>query len=140
MLSIAVIASATFILISVDAFRRDGVADTRDPHSGTGGYPLMVESLLPVVHDPNTRDGRQALNLVDLDASVTFEPFRVLPGDDTSCLNLYEPRKPRILGVRATASLRRGASRFRARWPPPRRSAPTRGCCWSAPRRTAPCP
>jgi len=31
---------------------------------------------------------------------VTITPFRVLPGDDTSCLNLYEPRQPRIVGVR----------------------------------------
>ena len=30
---------------------------------------------------------------------MTIEPFRVLPGDDTSCLNLYEPTNPRILGV-----------------------------------------
>jgi hypothetical protein len=29
--------------------------------------------------------------------SVTVEPFRVRPGDDTSCLNLYEPRNPRII-------------------------------------------
>jgi hypothetical protein len=31
---------------------------------------------------------------------VTFEPFRLLPGDDASCLNLYEPRNPRILAPR----------------------------------------
>ncbi len=99
-LSVAVIASATFILISVDAFRRDGAAATDDPHSGVGGYQLLVESLLPIVHDPNSREGREALNLSDLDESVTIEPFRLLPGDDASCLNLYEPRNPRILAPR----------------------------------------
>ena len=31
---------------------------------------------------------------------MTFEPFRLLPGDDASCLNLYEPRNPRILAPR----------------------------------------
>jgi len=31
---------------------------------------------------------------------VTIEPFRLLPGDDASCLNLYAPRHPRILGAR----------------------------------------
>ena len=46
--SIAVIASATFILISVDAFRR-GAPDATDRHSGIGGYPLLVDSLLPLV-------------------------------------------------------------------------------------------
>ena len=99
MLSIAVIASATFILISVEAFRRgDQLADT-GPRSGVGGYDLVVETLLPVVRDPNTREGREALNLFDLDQSVTFEPLRLLPGDDASCLNLYEPRNPRIVAA-----------------------------------------
>ena len=98
-LSMAVIASATFILISVDAFRRDEGAATTDRRSGVGGYTLLVETLLPVVHDPNTREGRDALNLFELEAA-TFEPFRLLPGDDTSCLNLYEPRNPRILAPR----------------------------------------
>jgi hypothetical protein len=93
----AIIASATFILIAVGAFRRDGTVATADQHSGTGGYELMVESLLPVVHDPNTAEGRDVLNLFDLDPSVTIEPFRLLPGDDASCLNLYEPKNPRIL-------------------------------------------
>jgi hypothetical protein len=96
-LAIAVIASATFILISVDAFRR-GAIDATDRHSGTGGYSLMVDLLLPIVHDPNSRDGREALGIDSL-PNVAVEPFRVLPGDDASCLNLYEPTNPRILGV-----------------------------------------
>jgi len=92
----AVIASAAFILIAVSAFRRDNAAATTDQHSGTGGYGLVVESLLPIVHDPNTPEGREALNLFDLDPTVRFEPLRLLAGDDASCLNLYEPRNPRI--------------------------------------------
>jgi len=96
-LSMAVIAAATFILISVDAFRRDAGSLDADTHSGLGGYSVMVDMLLPIARDPNTADGREALNLFDLDDSATIEPFRVLPGDDASCLNLYEPRNPRIL-------------------------------------------
>ena len=98
-LSIAVIASATFVLISVDAFRRDGRIAPGDIGTGIGGYALGIETLLPVVHDPNTREGRDALNLFDLEAS-SIEPFRLLPGDDASCLNLYTPRNPRILAPR----------------------------------------
>ena len=79
-LCIALIASATFVIVSLDAFRRDGSA------SGTGGFPLLADSALPLV----------ALNLPPLDG-VQFVPFRVRPGDDTSCLNLYQPRRPRIL-------------------------------------------
>ena len=98
-LAITVMAAATFILISVGAFRRVGTIDWSDRHSGTGGYPLLVETVLPLANDPNGADGRAQLGL-DQDGDVAIEPFRLLPGDDASCLNLYEPRQPRILGVR----------------------------------------
>jgi hypothetical protein len=99
-LAIGVIASATFILISVDAFHKDTPSAT-DRHSGVGGYPLLVNLLLPIANDPNSRDGREAIGLGDIDADqITIEPFRVRPGDDASCLNLYEPGNPRILGAR----------------------------------------
>jgi hypothetical protein len=98
-LAIGVIASATFILIAVDAFRRTGPAPT-DRRSGVGGYSLLVDLLLPIVADPDSRDGRDTLGLIGA-AGVTVEGFRVRPGDDASCLNLYEPRNPRLLGVGA---------------------------------------
>ena len=41
----------------------------------------------------------QILGLSNL-GSATFEPFRLLPGEDASCLNLYEPKNPRILAPR----------------------------------------
>src|SRR5688572_32437778 len=41
--SMAVIASATFILISVDTFRRDASGLSDDPRSGTGGYELLID-------------------------------------------------------------------------------------------------
>jgi hypothetical protein len=99
-LAIGVIASATFILISVDAFHKDAPSAT-DRRSGVGGYPLLVDLLLPMATDPNSREGRDALGLGDTAPDrVSIEPFRVRPGDDTSCLNLYEPGNPRILGAR----------------------------------------
>ncbi len=101
-LCIALIASAAFIIVAVDAFRRDTSAVALDPGSGGGGYPLLAESLLPLVHDPNTAAGHEALNLETTDsenelAGVNFVRFRVRPGDDASCLNLYQPRNPRII-------------------------------------------
>lgn len=98
-LSIAVIASATFMLVSVDAFRR---GDPREGGraTGTGGYAALVETVLPVAHDPNSQEGREALNLFGLGADVRLEPFRLLPGDDASCLNLYAPVNPRIIAPR----------------------------------------
>jgi putative ABC transport system permease protein len=99
-LSMAVIASATFILIAVDAFRRESHAFEGDPRSGLGGYLFVVDTIVPIAHDPNTREGRESLNLFALDDGVRFEPFRLLPGEDASCLNLYAPRNPRILAPR----------------------------------------
>jgi hypothetical protein len=84
-LCIALIASATFVIVSLDAFRKDGAA------AGTGGFSLVADSALPLV----------ALNPAPLDG-VQVVPFRVRPGDDTSCLNLYQPRRPRILAPPAS--------------------------------------
>ena len=100
-LCVALIAAAAFIIVSVDAFRRTGAA-AADRNSGSGGFPLLAESLLPIVHDINTPEGREALNLnaSNNDAALSdlkFVNFRVRPGDDTSCLNLYQPRNPKIV-------------------------------------------
>ncbi|HWN98141.1 MAG TPA: FtsX-like permease family protein, partial [Blastocatellia bacterium] len=101
-LCIALIASAAFIIVAVDAFKRGGADSTADKKSGAGGFPLLAESLLPLYHDPNTSEGRDALNIAPQKGfdpgSISFTGFRVRPGDDASCLNLYEPRNPRILG------------------------------------------
>jgi ABC-type lipoprotein release transport system permease subunit len=89
-LCIALIASATFVIASLEAFRRNGSS------AGTGGFPLLADSDLPLIHDPNTESGRAALNIPPLEG-VQFIPFRVRPGDDASCLNLYQPLNPRII-------------------------------------------
>ena len=101
LLSVAMMAAATFIVVAVEAFRREGAPDLRDPSSGTGGFPLMAESLLPIYRDPQSAEGRESLNL-DLPedsvlAGARWVSFRLRPGDDASCVNLYQPRNPRIL-------------------------------------------
>ena len=101
-LCIALIASAAFIIVAVDSFRHRDRETVLDRKSGSGGFPLLAESLVPLVHNPNTREGQEALNLATGTSSppianVTFAPFRLRPGDDASCLNLYQPRNPRII-------------------------------------------
>jgi ABC-type lipoprotein release transport system permease subunit len=103
LLSVALLASATFILVAVDAFRRDAADAAGGPRSGTGGFALIAESALPVANDLSTPEGRGALNLSQeenarVGAAKIFS-LRLRPGDDASCLNLYQPRNPRILGV-----------------------------------------
>ncbi len=103
-LCITLIALSTFIIVAVDAFRRTDSGLSQDKKSGSGGFPLMAESLVPLVHNPNTPAGREALNIsgdtgsASL-ANVTVTRFRLRPGDDASCLNLYAPANPRILGA-----------------------------------------
>jgi ABC-type lipoprotein release transport system permease subunit len=103
LLCIALIAAATFIIVSTEAFRRDPRSVSLDPASGTGGYPLIAHSALPIVYDPNSNEGREALGIPDLEvpplAQVNFVPFRMRAGDDASCLNLYAPQEPMVLGV-----------------------------------------
>jgi putative ABC transport system permease protein len=96
-LSIALVSSAVFLLVALDAFRRPVVAAS-DPKSGAGGFPMIAESQLPLVWDPNTEAGRENLNIRNI-TGARFYAFRLRPGEDSSCLNLYEPRTPRVLGA-----------------------------------------
>jgi putative ABC transport system permease protein len=101
-LAVALIAFATFVIVAVGAFRRDAGRNPADPTSGTGGFALMVETTLPVMHDPNSPGGREDISaippLIDL-GDVRFWRLRLRPGEDGSCVNLYRPRNPRLLGV-----------------------------------------
>jgi len=102
-LCVALISSAVFIIVAVDAFRRGGVEVYNDVSSGTGGYTLLADSLLPIAHDLSMESGREFLNLQDLYEpngileGVKISRFKVRPGEDTSCLNLYQAKDPRIL-------------------------------------------
>jgi putative ABC transport system permease protein len=99
----SLIASAIFIVISMEAFRQDSRNILLEPKSGTGGYPLVAESALPIVYDLNSDAGRENTGLSGLESSdlaaLKFVPFRERPGDDASCLNLYAPQEPKILGA-----------------------------------------
>jgi hypothetical protein len=97
-LSAALIASAAFIIVSVDAFRKGGGEIGGDTSSGTGGYALIATSEIPLLHNPNDPAGREALIVQAPEFErVTFTRFRLRPGDDASCLNLYRPTSPTIV-------------------------------------------
>jgi putative ABC transport system permease protein len=109
-LSAALIASAAFIIVSVDAFRRGGGELTEDRKTGTGGYALLARSELPIVPNMNDRSGRDAL-LIQAPGmqDTTFTRFRVRQGQDASCLNLYRPTNPTIVAPESSFI---GANRF----------------------------
>ncbi|MEW6323450.1 MAG: ABC transporter permease, partial [Acidobacteriota bacterium] len=103
-LSLALVAFACFVIVSVGAFRKDPVGLSLDRASGTGGYALMAESVAPLMHDPNRPAGREELGLPSSDPlldAARITRFRLRPGDDASCLTLYRPLHPRIVAPEA---------------------------------------
>ena len=93
------------------------------PHSGTGGYALMVELVAAArARSEQPRRARGA-GADGVRQTRAIEPFRVLPGDDASCLNLYEPRQSDDSRRARGVSSRPAASRFRALVPAKRRGA-----------------
>ncbi|MGH7169674.1 MAG: FtsX-like permease family protein, partial [Gemmataceae bacterium] len=107
--------------------------------SANGGFNLVAESDLPLFRDLNTKEGRQemqdkllpiyrdefdgdnaraerrAKESAALLEGVQVVAFRVQAGDDASCLNLYQPLRPRLLGVPAAfIEGQRGGFRFAA--------------------------
>jgi hypothetical protein len=117
LLSMALVAFATFVIVAVGAFRHGGPASLRDPRGPDGGFALLAESLLPVHHDLASPGGRLVLGLDGAEARplerTVVARFRLRPGDDVSCLNLYRSTRPRILGA-TPAFLRLGRFSFQS--------------------------
>jgi putative ABC transport system permease protein len=102
-LSAALIAFACFVIVAVAAFRRDAAGLSLERDSGTGGFVLMAESVAPLMHNPNTEAGRSELSLSGYDelAGAHIARFRLRPGDEASCLTLYQPTNPRLVAPEA---------------------------------------
>lgn len=103
LLSAGLVASACFIIVVVAANRVGHDLDVEERSSGAGGFTLIAESDVPLVADLNQPDSRFDLGFADATASqfdgVSIYPMRLLPGEDVSCLNLFRPERPRVLGV-----------------------------------------
>jgi len=122
LLSVALVAAASFVLVLVGASRRDLGDSWTERASGTGGYALVGSSDVPLLHDLNTATGRAELGVPEESESllrgISVVPLRARPGDDASCLNLFRPGQPRILGV-PDDFLARGGFVFKAHLPLP---------------------
>jgi len=117
LMSASLVACAAFVLVAVAANRREFGAELDRRDSGAGGFDLVAEADVPLyasLDDPDTRADLGLSNAdEDLLQAATLIGYRLRPGDDASCLNLYRPARPRILGVPATA-IERGGFRFAA--------------------------
>lgn len=95
-LSVALVAGATFLIVTVAVNRHDVTTQEPDVHSGDGGFRFVAESDLPVF------SGQWDVEAEGSNAPKVY-PLRAKPGEDASCLNLYRPSRPTLLG--ATAEL-----------------------------------
>jgi ABC-type lipoprotein release transport system permease subunit len=136
LLTAGLLASAAFVIVAVEVFRRHAPAAGGGKDAADGGFALLGESDLPVVRELDSKDGRayvlaqfrrelqaggldsrevnrrlaSARELLD-DEQTRIIGLRVHGGDDASCLNLYQPRRPRVIGV-PDKLIERGGFRF----------------------------
>ncbi len=103
-LTIGLVAAATFLIAALSVFRIDPRQQEPRKDSGNGGFSLVAEAATPIAINLNDTSalalegGLQDDEAQQLSAAK-FWPFRVLPGEDASCRNLYQTVRPRILGV-----------------------------------------
>lgn len=102
MLSVSLIACATFVIATVAMNRHD--VSSQEPlfTSGDGGFRWIGESDLPIYQD----QFEQSNTLQDMEVFL----LRSRLGDDASCLNLYKPLQPTLLGAPRKMILRGGFS------------------------------
>lgn len=118
-LTVALLAAGTFLVVAVQAFRQVPPSDERRD-TGTGGFQLVAAADVALPQVPASpeiwsrlaaagRGPEETLPAFPAEASVFG--LRVRGGDDVSCLNLYQPRSPRLVGVPSTL-IERGGFRF----------------------------
>jgi putative ABC transport system permease protein len=136
LLTVTLLAAATFLLVAVESFRRTPDQDFASRTGGSGGFNLLAEADVPLFQPFNTTAGqdelldslqatyqRQGLSgaelnerLKEAEASLAavrmLLPIRLRGGDDASCLNLYQAGRPRIIGVPVEPLVHRGGFRF----------------------------
>ncbi len=116
-LSVALVSCACFIIVAVAANKREVGNDALHQDSGAGGFALLAQSDTPLYHNLAANTGRAALGFAEEDTALFDQTkifsMRLLPGEDASCLNLYKPEKPRVLGV-TREQIARGGFQFQA--------------------------
>ncbi|MFC1477140.1 FtsX-like permease family protein [candidate division KSB1 bacterium] len=110
---VGLLASGLFIVFSVGANRQSSLSDAEKRESGTGGFALFGESVIPILYDLNSEKGRSFYSLNEIDPDeVNFVSFRVKEGDDASCLNLNRVSTPQLIGVDPAELSERGSFSF----------------------------
>jgi hypothetical protein len=132
LLTAGLLASAAFLLVAVESFRRQPGQEFSELDGGSGGFNLIAETDVPLFQsfaDPQGRiefenevvrlhGGEESVNsharaladLKNLEGAEVY-PLRLRDGDDASCMNLFQASRPRVLGV-PEALINRGGFKF----------------------------
>jgi ABC-type antimicrobial peptide transport system permease subunit len=124
LLTVGLLASATFLIVAVQSFHRAAGEDFARRDGGSGGFTLFGESEVPLFLELQSQRAQDdldfALRLANVKEAekealrgVESYSFRLRAGDDASCLNLAQPRRPRVLGV-SQSFIERGGFRFQS--------------------------
>jgi ABC-type lipoprotein release transport system permease subunit len=136
LLTASLIASAAFLLVAVESFRRQPDKEFLNVNGGSGGFNLLAESSSPLFQPFDAGLGRADLEKqlrkafappadgevpetpefqkAKADLSANLEAafaLRLRGGDDASCANLFQASRPRVLGV-PQALIDRGGFKF----------------------------
>ncbi len=100
-LTIGLMASASFLIIAISAFRLEPT------EKGTGGFRLIGQSAQPLYKDLSQKDVQAELLGPDADVlgDARVVPMRLRLGQDASCNNLYQATQPTVLGVSKSMEL-----------------------------------
>jgi len=111
----AIVACAEFLIVAVSSFSLQPPPRPHDRDSPTGGWTFLASFGTATGIDPADPVERDALGLSDdarsAIAECTIARIRSSAGDDASCVNLYAPTQPTLLGVGASF-IDRGGFRF----------------------------
>lgn len=119
LLTVTLLSLATFLLVAVESFRKKPGAGFDAQTGGSGGFPLIAETDVPLfqpfdrppgdydlteslkkAYGGTSTDPRYLQAKADLaEMRIQAMPFRLRGGDDASCLNLYQAGRPRVVGV-----------------------------------------
>ena len=101
-LTVGLIASATFVLVAVAAGHRNPAVEKPILHSGNGGFLLVAQTDQPILFDINNKAESENSDLPHLAKKLKnakIISFRMHKGENASCLNIYQTKVPTILGV-----------------------------------------
>lgn len=107
---VGLIATAVFMVLSVASFRKHVGSDWLERTSGTGGFPLWIETTAPQ-NLARDRVGPSAFDFLAPHAAALGDvlPFRAGAGDNANCFNLNTTAQPQLLAVDTARILAPGA-------------------------------